>query len=381
MFSSQRQKGTVLVVDVDDASVGVAIVATGEVAYMRQANRAMLPVEKRSPEHSASAIAQLLADTIDATMKAYMSDVNAAPIAATYAIVRAPWVRFRTAHLEEKYTEPVLVSDTIITEFAKKALQLASDFTPANRLESGIVHAYLNGYPTANPGGKHASQIAMTVYESDITMDARTMVTETLLKALPGRQPIIRSSVCALLSIAGEYLPTTNRSILIDVGASSTHCAVVVNDAVVQTKTVFEGLATILSRVGGGAFPEETLTQLRMLATDTCATDACKSLKDSLARVEPELAKVFGEIFAGFTRELRLPNTAILSAPGELMPWLSGFFSRIDFSQFTATMQPLEVETLTAEHLSTILHWEGRQPDTALGIAGAYVNILASAAK
>lgn len=381
MFGSKRHKGTVLVADVDDASVGVALVELGERARIIRSERALLPIEKRSPDHSASAVAQLLSDSLEKVVKAHTADSKAPPILASYAIVRAPWIRFRTAHVEEVYQSPVVIADTVIAELTKKALLLPSDIDTTNRLESGVMHVYLNGYPTGAPGGKLATRAAVTAYESSIFADARRIITDVLLKALPGREPVLRSSTCALLGVAAEYMPETQRSVLIDIGSSTTQCAVMLRESVTQTVMLPEGLSTILTKIGDGAFPEQTLTQLRMLATDTCATDACKSLKDALARLEPELAKTFGEVFAKLTAGRRLPNTVLLSAPAELSSWMAGFFARIDFAQFTATMQPFGVELMTAEHIAEGVEWVGIQPDTALGIAGAYVNILATIGK
>ena len=155
-----------------------------------------------------------------------------------------------------------------------------------------------------------------------------------------------------------------------------TTCSVFLRESVSESVGVQEGLATILKRISSGGLPEETLTQLRMLASDTCSSDTCKALKDSLASIEPDLAKVFGEAFATLASKRRLPNSAILCSPAELSPWLQGFFARIDFSQFTATMQPFTVEALTPDHLRDEVTWQQRSTDTGVALAAGYVNIL-----
>jgi hypothetical protein len=376
MFGLKRQKGTVLVVDVDDASVGVAIVRCGDLATVVQCTRATLPPAERSPDHSATAAVRLLEETAQKAVQAYAADTAAPPLIGSYAIIRSPWTRFRTTQAEEAYEAPVVVTEKLIESLAKKALQSPSELDQANRLESGVVHVYLNGYVTDNPIGKHVTRTMVTAYESDIKPEVKSAIEGALMKVLPGRTPVVRSSMCALLNVIGEHLPELHRCVIIDVGSTSTHCAVVLKEAVTQAAVVSEGLATVISRVAGAALPEEVITQLRMLANDTCATDACKAVKDSLARIEPDLAKSFGEAFAKLATPRRLPNAALLSAPVEVAPWLSGFFSRIDFAQFTATLQPLSIEPLTSDHLTDVVTWEGRAPDTGLGVAAAYVNIL-----
>lgn len=380
MFGLRRQKGTVLVVDVDDASVGVALVNLGDKATVMQSVRANLPVEERTPDHSATAVIGLLEETAQKLIQTYSAGAGAAPIIASYAIIRSPWTRFRTAQAEEVYQQPIVIRESTIESLAKKALQAPSDLDPANRLESGVVHVYLNGYVTNDPVGKRVTRAMVTAYESDVKPEVKSAIENALLKILPGRVPTLRSSMCALLSVIGEHLPELHRSVIIDVGSSSTHCAVVLKEAVTQTAVIPEGLQSVIAKVAGGALPEEVLTQLRMLANDTCANEACKALKDSLARIEPDLAKEFGESFAKLASNRRLPNTAMLSAPAEIAPWLAGFFSRIDFAQFTTTLQPLSIELLTADHLTDAVLWNGRAPDTELGVAAGYVNILSKSA-
>lgn len=380
MFGLKRPRGTVLIVDVDGASVGVCIVRCAEKATIVQASRVNLPPEQRSLDHSAAAIIQLLEETAQKAIQAYVARPDAAPITASYAMVRSPWTRFRTAQAEETYAEPVTITEKHIASLAKKALEASSDLDPANRLESGVVHVYLNGYATNKPVGKRVTSAMVTAYESDIAPEIKSATLAALGRVLPGRAPVLRSSMCALLGVAGEHLPEVHRAVLIDVGSTATYCAVVLKEAVTGTVLVPEGLASVIAKIAGGMLPENVLSLLKMLAMETCSNDACKALKDALARLEPDLAKEFGEAFAKLAAKRRLPNTAMLSVPEEIAPWMAGFFSRIDFAQFTATTQPFKIELLTADHLSDAVTWEGAAPDTGLGIAAGYVNILADRA-
>lgn len=381
MFLKRSAGKVVLIADVDDLSVGVAIVRLekGGPATVLSKKREMLTPEMRAKEQSAAAISQMLEKNIGDVVKSYIgADAKAAPKppVAVYAILRAPWTRFRTAEAEESYEKPQAVHKGLIDALAKKALEIPSDFDRANILETGVMQVYLNGYPTGDPIGKHASRAGVIVFESETRADIKKSVIDVFGRTVPGRTPVVRSSTSALLAVLGEHMPDVHRFLILDVGSSVTNCAVILKEALTRTQVVPEGLTTILARVAGAGLPEETMTQLRMLASNACSDDACKALKDSLARAEPDLAKVFGEAFAKLAAERRLPNNAVLSAPAELSPWLQGFFSRIDFSQFTATMQPLSVEPLTAEHLSDVVTWHEGLPDTALGIAAGYVNIL-----
>ncbi len=381
MFSLKRTSGkVVLVADVEDVSVGVSVALLSKTqATILASERMRLPLEERTQDQSASAVVQLLEECADKVLKAYAGgDATHAPKQpqTIYAIIRSPWTRLRTAHAEEVFPKEVAVSKDLIATLAKKALTEPSDFNKSSILETGVMQVYLNGYPTGNPLGKRVVRAGVVAYESEVHPEILRGVKERLGKVAPGRNIIVRSGLTALSTLLREHMPDIHRYVVLDVGGSTTTCSVFLRETVSQNAGVPEGLTTIIKRISSAGMPEETLTQLRMLSTDTCSTDACKALKDSLARLEPDLAKVFGESFATLAAKRRLPNNAILAAPVELSPWLQGFFSRLDFSQFTATMQPLVVETLTPEHLTDVVTWKSGIADTGIGVAAGYVNIL-----
>lgn len=379
MFSHRSAGKPVLVADIGDGWLSVALVilnpaVTSEVVASL---RAALPVETRSREQSAAAIIPLLETSIT---KLLTPSANAAALPTPeeiHAVVRSPWTRFRTARSEEVSPEPRTITKEIIAACTEKALTQPSELDRSNILEAGVLQVFLNGYPTDNPIGKKASTIAVVAFESDIDAAFRSSLVTVFGKALPGREPVFHSGMRALLSVMHEHFPDTQRFLLLDVGGSTTSCTIVRKDAITQHAVVSEGMGTIISRVAPAGLPEETLTLLRMLANDTCSSAACQSIKESLAKAEPELVRAYGDSFAALSATRRLPNAAMLSAPAEIAPWMQGFFSRIDFSPFTATTQPLVIETLTPDHLGKIGWKAGVMPDCGVAIAASAVHILA----
>lgn len=379
MFSKRSAGKPVLVADISDGSIGVSMVAlAGPAAEVLLSMRATLPMEDRSKEQAAAAVIKLLEETSTKLLAASAPDgTKIASPHAVYVVMRAPWTRFRTTSADERFPEARAITKEAIADQAKKALAVPSELDRNSILEAGVLQVFLNGYPTANPLGMRAKSINVVAFESDIDAGMRSSIVSVFGKLLPDRAPSFHSGMRSLLTVMHEHLPDIHRFLLIDIGGTQTSCAVVRKDAVTQYAAANEGLTTILKRITQGGLPEETLSLLRMLATDACSTSACQAVKDSLAKAEPELVRAFGEVFTTLAATRRLPNACMLSAPAELTPWLQGFFERIDFSQFTATTQPLLVETLSPEHLLDSVHWRtGVVPDAGLGIAASSVNIL-----
>ncbi|MEK7509317.1 MAG: hypothetical protein AAB605_01235 [Patescibacteria group bacterium] len=380
MFSIKRGVGKpVLIVDIGDGSVGVSLVTLGHTPVQVHAStRATLPFEDRTHEQILAAITNLFKDTAEKFLKTYREKGGTAPSAA-HVVLRAPWTRFRTARADGAFEKEQTITKDVIARFAKQALAQPSELDRSSILEAGVMQVFLNGYPTGNPLGKHASSISVVAFESDIDPAMKRAITDEVAALLPDRPLSLHSGLRALLIVMQEYLPELQRFFLIDLGSATTACAVVRRDAITQYAAASEGLATILKRVASGGLPEETMSLLRMLATDTCSSSACEALKDSLARAEPDLVRAFGEVFTSLAGVRRLPNATILVAPLELSQWLHGFFSRIDFSQFTTTTQPFIVETLTPEHLRDSVSW-GKEgvPDTGIATAAFSVQLMQS---
>ncbi len=85
---------------------------------------------------------------------------------------------------------------------------------------------------------------------------------------------------------------------------------------------------------------------------------------------------MFGETLGACAAARRLPTNLILCAHPDVAPWLSKFFSRIDFSQFTVTAQPFSVTVLDPALLAEIVRPEpGVVLDSGLAIGCGFVNI------
>jgi len=78
----------------------------------------------------------------------------------------------------------------------------------------------------------------------------------------------------------------------------------------------------------------------------------CEAMRDAMARRAGTRARVRrGHDVEGSGQTP--PNKLLLVAQPDVLPWLSSFFGRIDFTQFTQTTQPFVVDTLALAQLSS----------------------------
>lgn len=269
----------------------------------------------------------------------------------------------------------------MIAEVAKAAFATPSvagdeELDAANILESSVVRVELNGYPTAHPIGRRAHTLGVSVLVSDCDASVRKNVAETMSRVFACPPPALRSGTRALLTVLRESPAFPDDCLIINMTSNATNLIVVTGGTAVRHTRIPEGVRSIVKRIGETGLPEETLTLIRMLAEDRCESEACKATSAAIARAEPDLARIFGEAMGRIAATERLPNALILAVQEDMAPWLSQFFSRIDFTQFTVTTQPFEAAMITHKEIADMVTFSvGVTPDPGLSIAGALVNI------
>ncbi len=347
-FAGRKEK-VVAILDIGSGSVGYCLVQVERDAPPKilASERLLLPFEERTAEQTRAKVLTLLGEACEKAVSTYAQAVSTKrklPISAVYAILRAPWVRSEFARAQTEFESDQRITEEAIGELARQALASENKLNHQNLFEAGVVSVELNGYATKKPLGKLAHNVSITAIISECEPDFRADVTEALQRAFPSAGPNLRSTTRVLLSSLQDGRAESGDRVVIDVENEATNCLVMREGIVAENFLVPEGTRTILARITTGML-EETFSLMRMMSRGTCSTPACDKLNASLARMEPELAKIFGDALGRLTSSRRLPNELILIAEPELSDWLSVFFSRIDFCQFTITARPFAVTT------------------------------------
>lgn len=377
-FLGRGKRAIVAVADVGSGSAGFAILEVPKhgPSVVHAAERVMLPIEKRDAKAAMSAIASELERLGGKILGAYAAThPGARHPERLLCVIRAPWTRSQSVRETKSFAKETLIADTTIKELAKAALQDATDIAKEEFLDATVARIELNGYPTRKPAGKRARDIAITTLVSGCEGDVRAAVEHALEAVLPHTPRTLRSGSRALLSVLREYSPK-QEYVIADVGGEGTTMIAVRDGAPAEQAIVAEGIYSIVRRLSSKAMPEEAFGMMRMMAREECTSPACEALMQELARIEPELVKAFGEAMAKCAALRRLPNTLFVVTHPDMASWLTAFFARIDFTQFTQTAQPFEVKALSpAEMAAWVVPARGITLDCALAVPAALVNI------
>ena len=378
----KRSEKIVAVADIGSGSAGFSIAAlrSGAPASVLAASRGILPIEERTQEATLKGIAELLKKAGVDAIRSYgeRAGKEARPIEEAYIIMRAPWSKSKTARAEAAFEQETRITPRIIGQLAQQALTNEKEMDQSNILEGSVMRVELNGYPTGQPVGKYARSITVLVLVSEGNATARAEIVSAMGTIVPHVVPQLRSSTRALIMVLRARASREEQIFVIDMGSDGTSMFAIRAGAPVEHALVAEGMRTILRRIAPKGLPEETLSLMRMLSRDQCSSAACEALQAAIIAAEPELVRIFGESLAKCASPRRLPNRMLLVAHPDLMTWLSTFFSRIDFAQFTQTTQPFSVTTLSLPDIAAwVVPQSGAIPDAALALDVALVALEA----
>ena len=372
----QTHEKIIAVADVGSGSSALAIIAVPKKGAVRilAAERRQLKVEERSREATLAATCSNLVEVGQGVLALYAKTGGAAP-SAVYAIVNTPWTHSKTIHADSVFPEMTRITPKMISALAQKALASDTEFDKSRILQASLIRVEVNGYPTDAPEGKSGTSLSAVALLSDCDPSVRSGVTSALQQLFGGQSIRMRSGVQAILSALHARMETPQDFLIVDMSSEGTDLIVVRSGITTDHATVAEGKNSLIKRISGAGMPEDTMTTLRLASRGESHDPAAEAINTAMATVEPEMVRVFGEAITKLIARERLPNQLILAAHDDLIPWLSSFFARIDFAQFTLTTQPFSVRALKPADLE---HWAlpeaGVHVDVGILVAASLVN-------
>ncbi|MBM3272380.1 hypothetical protein FJY94_03860 [Candidatus Kaiserbacteria bacterium] len=374
---SGSKREIVAVADIGSSSAAVAIVALGsdQPAVVLSQHRTDVTMGERSAEALASTIASALEQSAQTARLNLPDEHVAEQISSVYACVHAPWTRSTIAHALQTYDEDIKVTPDVIAKIGNEALS-ASGREHADFFETSVVRVELNGYPTGSPVGKTAHRILASALSSTCDDALYRAASDALARQFPNTRIRWRSAARAIVATSNALSGKQGDGIIIiTIGREAASIIVVRRGVLDQEELLSDGLHALLRRIGGDSV-QEMLNVLHLIGQDMCDSAACESMRTALARVEPDLVRLFGERFAKLATHRRLPSRIILLAHPDVQQWLSKFFARIDFTQFSVTSQPFSVVPLQPSSMGHLVITEGKlTPDASLLVSVACAQI------
>src|SRR3989344_4362182 len=196
-------KKVVAVADIGSGSAGFAVLevpAKGP-AVVQVAERAILPIEKRSAEAAIAAIGGELERVGQKMLTTYATKrPGGGHPEMLLCVIRTPWTRAQAVRESKHFGEDTHIVGGMVSELARVALDQASEIDKKGFLDATVARIELNGYPTKKPEGKRAHDIEVTALVSGCDPGIRAAIEHSLETILPHTPHTLRSGSPAALS-------------------------------------------------------------------------------------------------------------------------------------------------------------------------------------
>lgn len=354
MFERYLARGRgklVAVIDIGSGSAAAGLIevpVSGPAIVLRQ-RRIALPVAERSAQATIHGVTQAAEEAMRLVLKDARHGEHAP--AAVYCIVRSPWMQTRPVRVSKRYDEPRQVTISFLRDLMSDTLKKQPAKRPVRHV--GLTGLTLNGYPVSDPLKHTARQFSATVILGEIDHTVHATIVASLAKLFPHHQPHYRSSLEALMCARLDGDVAARDEFIIDVGAEATTFLSVRDGLIAGVHVIPQGTTALLRRVAPNDLPEHTIARLHLHEGGASDRAASAVFAETLAKVESELVRVFGEGMAACVEQAKLANSLTLIIRPELASWGTQFLSRIDFGQFTLTTQPFSVRTLPEANLAS----------------------------
>ncbi|MBP9669206.1 MAG: hypothetical protein KBE09_02860 [Candidatus Pacebacteria bacterium] len=372
-----------LIVDIGSGSIAVAIVELSSDEHtpskIRVSKRVSLPkAEEERPEGAAfSGLVALIEPTMKSALEMYASIAPHARVGKVTAVLHAPWISVATSEEAQQYEKETLIAKTHIDELAQRAIAKVAP-TTGEAFEKVAVRTELNGYPTGKPLGKTAHRMHVVTLTGSTEKAVYTSLIDALTKALPGRQPTIRTAANVTITVLNPLARRTPHYSALDITSEASGVLVVSSGKVQSFATIPIGWRTLIRELAKKyvTTPEEATSRLRMAIEESCTGTDCMSVLSSLSDVAPQYTKLYAENFAKIAEKERMPSTMIITAPPDIAPWFVELIARLDFAPFTDTGNPFVVQRVQEQHIADLaIFAPGIQPDAGVALDAAFVHM------
>ncbi len=387
-FSSKKESGVVLVLDIGSGSVGGGLVlaSKGHAPTLLYSFRSEIPFQQ---EATGARLLSLMLRSLSQVVLAIAHEgfdragfPNHRPVVVQAIVsLSAPWVVSKTSFLELKNEKPLTVTERVFTELLKHS---ENDTRPSEHvlpkesvlIEQKLIKSVLNGYSVLEPYQKEASTAEFAVFRSFSVPTVTEKISNTISATIHSEHITFHSFSLLAFEVLRELHPSEDSFMLGDVSGEQTELSIVKDSVLAETISFPFGKNKLIRALKRSAsIPEGGAQALFRLYAEKKGTGklfekAQRSLQIALA----EWQKEFLTSLTTFSEEMLHPKLLFLTVDEDVASLFAAVIGSGDWSGQSLTPTPPQVVVVDGDLFAgkmTYASSEGRDP--FLGIITASV--------
>ena len=390
LFSAQKDSDCMLIFDIGSGSVGGAILLASatHTPSLLYSFRSEIPLHsnttgRRLLSHMLRSLSEVVLAVTEEGFKVAGFGANPPRITEVFISLSAPWIISKTSFLSLHNEKPELLTPAVFTTLLEhsRAERIPQEPGMQNciEIEQKLIKAVLNGYETAVPYGKKASDVDFAVFGSFSVARITEQIAETISRHIHAKHSSFHSFSMIAFAVLRELYPKEESFLIVDISGEQTEISIVKNRILVEMMTFPSAknhLLRLLER--GSSVPfSGTTTMLKLHTENGSMGPMAEKIARSIEQAKKEWLGKFSEALSTFSTEVFLPHRVFLTADDDVSPIFAQAIHEGSFSRFAMSAALFDVTELRNDPLASLVSWSPAQaPDVFISLIAAVANRL-----
>jgi len=391
LFSIRKDSGCLLIFDIGSGSVAGAIILTAK----EHPPTVLYNFRSDIPFHEEATGSRLLSLMLRSLAQVVMAishegfevagfGARRPKIREAIVSLSAPWVISRTSTLTLRNKEPQKITASVFSELlahSKEETDSQEENVPKGsvEIEQKLVKSLLNGYETASPFEKKASEAEFSVFESFSLPRVTEKISDIIANFIHAKQVTYHSFSLLAFSTLRELYPNEENFVIVDVSGEQTELAIVKKAVLVETITFPFGrnhLIRMLKKYTD--MPASGVSAIFKLYVENNGTGRLfERAKKVFEKAKEEWGEKFSKTLSAFSEETFLPQLIFLTADDDVAPIFKATIETGDWSKLMISPSSFQIITVGNELLGASANWSaGQTRDQFITLISAFASRL-----
>ncbi|MDO8483147.1 MAG: hypothetical protein Q7S86_05015 [bacterium] len=303
-------------------------------------------------------------------------------------VISSPWNASETKVLTLKFSQRSLITKALIEDLIsseEKSFERRFEGTGHEELthevlERKILEMRLNGYPTGKPYGKWASELEVRIFSSIISSSTLQKMKKLVTKSFPETMLRFHTFSAVAFTSLRDLFPDIQNFLIVQVGGEVSDIAIIKRGVITEIASAPCGHNNLIREFGRicDNHPLCTLEGLIKIHGEVgIQTSEQKKVETAIAETKALWLDHFNAAISNFSEETFLPKVAFLLEESPYTSLFEVFLKEAESSQFTATAEPLVINTIDESTASTFAEFDKNVlPDEILALEADFTSKL-----
>ena len=370
-----------LVIDIGSASVSAALV---DFSGDNKPKILLAEIREIALDHDLNfeRFEKAMLSAFDASVSAIFHAKKPVPEEA-HIFLASPWYAAQTRVIKSDKHTPFTVTSKLLKELTDKETKAFESTelakyeqagASARILERKTIDIKLNGYTTADPVGKRATELSMNLFISMSPESVLSRIEESLEKHFRISRVHFSSFLFSSFVVVRDLFISESDFLLLDIGGEVTDISIIKKGALVESASFPLGRNFLMRRLGVFGAERTPASMLSLYLRGTLEPAFASKVGTVLDEAKAQWLATFQKALFELSNDLLIPEKIFLMVDGDVSEWFVKAMEKEEFNQYSLTKKEFSILPLGPEYLHQYLeHDEGVERSPFIMLESVFV--------